>query len=117
MSREKLAGGWLPDRYGIPSILAIRVSVMVGWAIAVHIFGLIGHVLLHLTFTEHTDPCNFNNESANNGLGWSIAGLTIGNVIFFGLWFRKYLTVLWVLICGGYVAYMFVETILNWNGC
>lgn len=117
MRKEKLSGGWLPEQYGIPSILAIRASVMIGWAIAVYIFALVGHLALALVFTEHTDPCNFNHESANNGLGWSIAGLTVGNIVFFGLWLRKYLTIFWVLICGAYQAYSFVEIILNWREC
>ena len=117
MERKSLAGGWLSAENSIPKILAIRACVMLGWAVAVRVFGLFGSVVLAFTFTEYTDPCNFNHVSANTGLGWSIVGVTVLIPTIVGIALRKYLTIPWVVLCSAYLTYGFVEVILNWNGC
>ena len=117
MSRESLARGWLSTEYSILKILAVRASVMLGWAVAVYVFGFFGFMALAFIFPEYTDPCNFNHVSANTGLGWSVVGVTVLIPTITGIALRKYFTIPWAVICSAYLIYRFVRIILNWNGC
>lgn len=97
--------------------LSIRLLAMFIWAIGILMVQVSSHIALGVIFIEHTNPCSFHHESANNIGGWSIASVAVLVPTIVGLFLRRMLTVAWVLVVACAQIYLFVSFLLNWNGC
>lgn len=90
---------------------------MCSWAAIVLAVQIFGHLFLAVVFTEHTNHCSWYYESPNNPGGWLIVCAFVLPPTYVGLRLRKYLPVAWVLLGALVQTYMFINAILDLDGC